>query len=380
MNTERFARFTAALRQHNLDAAVVVPGANLRYLTGLALHAYERLVLLIIPADDRPPALVLPALESERARAATRSASGTPLLHIYPWDDATGPTEALHQAVQAVSGSFAAEPTITVEHTVMRVMELRALEDALPGLRTVDATPILASLRMSKDAEELAAMTEAVQMIEMALRATIAAIEPGRTERQLAAIWKHEIFAAGAEGESFACIVASGPNSANPHHHNSDRPLQSGDMIILDGGAVVCGYASDITRTVALGQLDSTARHVYEVVLAANLAGRHAVRPGTTGEAIDQAARAVIAEAGYGEYFIHRTGHGIGMDCHEPPNIVAGSREPLTVGTTFTVEPGIYIPGVVGVRIEDDMVVTDSGNRSLTTFERELLVLPAGDD
>jgi Xaa-Pro aminopeptidase len=243
-------------------------------------------------------------------------------------------------------------------------------------MQSVDATPLLARLRITKDRYELAAMVEAVRMIETALRNTIVQIRPGITERQLAAIWKHEIMATGAEGESFDCMVASGPNSANPHHHNSDRAFQVGDMIILDGGAIAEGYASDITRTVALGTPNATARHIYSLVQEANAAGRRAVRPGTTGEAIDTATREVIAGGGYGDYFVHRTGHGLGMECHEQPNIVAGSTQPLDIGTTFTIEPGIYIPGVAGVRIEDDIVITENGGKSLTTFDRELLVLP----
>jgi Xaa-Pro dipeptidase len=163
--------------------------------------------------------------------------------------------------------------------------------------------------------------------------------------------------------------------AANPHHHNSDRALQPGDMIIMDGGALHNGYASDITRTVALGDPGPEARAIYDLVLAANAAGRAAVHPGANGEEIDRAARAVIEAGGYGSQFLHRTGHGLGLAIHEPPFIVAGSREPLAVGTTFTVEPGIYVDGLGGVRIEDNLVITADGGESLTSFERELIVV-----
>jgi Xaa-Pro dipeptidase len=177
---------------------------------------------------------------------------------------------------------------------------------------------------------------------------------------------------------SFGTIVASGPNSANPHHSNGDRPFAAGDLIIMDGGAWHQGYASDITRTIALGQPSVEARRIYELVKAANAAGRAAAtRPGATGETIDQAARQVIEQGGYGPQFIHRTGHGLGMEVHEPPYIVGGSRDPLPVGATFTVEPGVYISGVGGVRIEDDVVVTEEGAESLTSFDRDLIVVEA---
>jgi Xaa-Pro aminopeptidase len=376
MYQERIHKLAHLLYERSLDAIAIVPGASMRYLTGLVFHPSERLTLLLIRADGRTPALVLPALEAERVRAATRAGT-TSLLAIYPWHDAEGPTDALGQAL---SDSFGERHTpgltIAVEYTAMRVMELHALEGLLSDLQSIDAMPLLSRMRMIKDRYELAAMVEAVRMIETALRNTIVQIRPGMTERQLAAIWKHEIMATGAEGESFECMVASGPNSANPHHHNSDRAFQVGDIIILDGGAIAEGYTSDITRTVALGAPNATARHIYSLVQEANAAGRRAVHPGTTGEAIDTAAREVIAGGGYGDYFVHRTGHGLGMECHELPNIVAGSTQPLGVGTTFTIEPGIYIPGVAGVRIEDDIVVTENGGKSLTTFDRELLILP----
>jgi Xaa-Pro aminopeptidase len=376
MYQERIHKLTHLLFERSLDAIAIVPGAGMRYLTGLVFHPSERLTLLLLRADGSTPALVLPALEAERVRAAIRS-GGKSSLQLYPWHDTEGPTDALGQAIRDMFRErHPPGLTLAVEYTAMRVMELHALEGLLPDLHTVDATPLLSRLRMVKDRYELAAMVEAVRMIETALRNTIVQIRPGVTERQLAAIWKHEIMATGAEGESFDCMVASGPNSANPHHHNSDRAFQTGDLIILDGGAIAEGYASDITRTVALGQPNDTMRTIYTLVQEANAAGRRAVRPGTSGEAIDAAARAVIASGGYGDYFVHRTGHGLGMECHELPNIVAGNTQALQIGTTFTIEPGIYIPGVGGVRIEDDVVVTEEGGKSLTTFERELLVLP----
>jgi Xaa-Pro dipeptidase len=193
-------------------------------------------------------------------------------------------------------------------------------------------------------------------------------------------ITSQAIIDAGAEGESFEGIVASGSNSANPHHGGSDRAFQAGDLIVVDFGAVFDGYASDITRTFALGEPGTQARHIYEVVKDANATGKAAVHAGVTGEQIDRAARSVIEHAGFGQFFPHRTGHGLGIEvnpCHEPPDLVSGSTTPFAVGTTFTIEPGIYIEGVGGVRIEDDVVITLDGYRSFTNFERELIVLPA---
>lgn len=381
MDTTRIARLTTALSREDMTALVVVPGANLRYLTGLAFHSSERLTLALFPADGSTPRMVLPAMEVTRAREHTLIP-----LECYPWSDGAGPDVALQQALMPVLRSQApgaGQAVIGVEYTTMRVMELRALEraaallgESVPGMQVVDATPVLASLRMVKEQSELAAMAEAARIVEIALHKTIAHIRPGMTERQLGMIWTHEISAAGGEGESFPNIVASGPNSANPHHNNSDRPFQPGDLIILDGGAIYDGYLSDITRTVALGEPGDAARRIYDLVQRANAAGRAVLRPGITGEQIDQAARAVIKAGGYGDYFVHRTGHGLGLECHEPPYLVTGSVQPLAAGTTFTIEPGIYLPGVGGVRIEDDVVITTDGGQSLTSFERELIVLP----
>jgi Xaa-Pro dipeptidase len=362
---ERLATLQSAMRPAGIDVLAVAPGANMRYLAGLEIHMNERIAVAFFPADGQP-AMVLPTLETPRAKAQARFP-----ITFYSWDDADGPAGALSRCVAELG---LAGRRIGVEYTAMRVLELRAIEAAAPGAQVLDATPMIAELRMVKDAQELAAMRRAVAVVEAALGAAVAQIHAGMTERELATVWEREMRVRGGE-PSFGTIIASGPNAANPHHSNSDRPFQPGDFIIMDGGVWNDGYASDITRTIALGQPNEQARAIYELVQAANAAGRLYARPEATGEEIDQAARKVIADGGFGQYFIHRTGHGLGLEIHEPPYIVAGSLEPLVPGTTFTIEPGVYVEGVCGVRIEDDVVITSDGAESLTSFERNLIIV-----
>lgn len=374
--SRRLDNLRAAMAAARIDLLALIPGGSLRYMTGLSFHAGKRLSLTLIPAADRPPVLVLPALEANSVEGRTPFP-----VKLETWTDAEGPQRALNAAFHGlgVGGTY----TIGLEPAVMRVMELRAMEAAALAtgatLRTVGADDLIAGLRMVKAPDELDRMREAVRIIETALQRTIDQVRPGATEKELARFCTDAIMEAGGEGTSFDSFVGAGPNSANPHHESGERPLAAGDIIIIDCGAVYQGYASDITRTVALGEPGPELRKIYDTVLAANGAGRAAVKPGVTGEAIDAAARGVIEDAGYGPYFTHRTGHGLGMEvhpCHEAPDLVAGSTRPLGVGTTFTIEPGIYVPGLGGVRIEDDMVITAHGGESLTSFERELLVLP----
>ena len=376
MHTERFDKLLTGLGSMGLDGIALMPSSNLRYLTGLGFHPSKRLTLALIPADGHTPCFVLPALEA----SAVRSALSTP-IELFTWTDAEGPLLILKNAY--AYAFHKASNRVGIEYTTMRVMELRALEQAAAtnssSVETVDASPLLASMRMVKDEGEQAAMAQAARIVEVGLEQTMRHIRVGVTERQLMRLCSQAILEAGAEGESFEAIVASGPNSANPHHGGSDRTFQAGDLIVVDCGAIYGGYASDITRTFALGEPGPQARHLYEVVKAANAAGKAAIHPNVTGEVIDRAARGVIEQAGYGQYFPHRTGHGLGTEvnpCHEPPDLVAGSHALLAVGTTFTIEPGVYIEGVGGVRIEDDVVITEDGYRSFTQFDRELIVLP----
>jgi Xaa-Pro aminopeptidase len=365
LGSDRTPQLRDAMASQSFDAAAIVPGANMRYLAGLDIHLSERLSVAFFPTDGQA-AVVLPALEEPRAAAQARVP-----LRFYPWDDTEGPEPALRRCVGDLG---LAGKRVGAEYTAMRLLELRGIEQAAPGVCVADITPILSELRMVKDAAELAAMRTAAHIVEAALHAAITQIRVGMTERELADIWEQALRAAG-NAPSFSPSVASGPNSANPHHTNSERAFQPGDLIIMDGGAIHDGYTSDITRTFALGEPGPQARRIYDLVLAANAAGRAAVRPGATGALIDQAARAVIAAGGYGPQFLHRTGHGLGLEIHEPPYIVAGSQAPLAVGTTFTIEPGIYVSGLGGVRIEDNMAVAADGAESLTTFARELMIV-----
>jgi Xaa-Pro dipeptidase len=279
----------------------------------------------------------------------------------------------MRKAIRQCVSDIALMGRVAVEYGAMRVLELRALEK-VAQIEVEDATGMLAELRMVKTSAELGQMRAAVHAVETGLQAAIEFIRPGVTELQVAEVWERAMRDAGSEALAFGTIVASGPHSANPHHTTGNRQLQAGDLVILDGGARVGGYLSDITRTVAVGELHEEQRRIYEVVRAANAAGVAASRAGVTGAQVDGAARKVIEEAGYGQYFVHRTGHGLGIEGHEPPYMHAASNEPLRAGTTFTVEPGVYVEGLGGVRIEDDVVLTETGAESLTTFSRELIV------
>jgi len=226
---------------------------------------------------------------------------------------------------------------------------------------------------MFKDETEIAAMQRAVEIAQNALRDTIPAIKPGVTEREIAAeLTTHLLRRGSSPAFPFQPIVSGGPNSANPHAVPTDRPLQRGDLLVIDYGATVEGYFSDITRTFAIGAVEPELRHIAEIVEQANAAGRAAAGPGVPARTVDEAARSVIEDAGYGEYFTHRTGHGLGLEVHEPPFIRGDNEQILQPGMTFTVEPGIYLPGRGGVRIEDDILITEDGSRSLTDLPRPL--------
>jgi len=365
MHITRLNRLMELAGARGFDALALVPGPNLFYLTGLLFHLSERPVVAVFPVG-KSPAIVLPAFE------AVEVGQTTVRLEVFSYTDEQGHAPAFRNACDALGLK---SQIVGVEPLQMRVLEARLFEQHAPASQLVPAGDVLAELRSCKDEHELEQMRCAIAVTETALRSTMEQVRAGMTERAVAALLKIEMLEAGAEGMSFAPLVVAGPNAASPHAGPSDRPIQPGETIVVDCGVTVSGYAADITRTFAIGALEPELARVYEVVRAANEAGRAAAGPGVPAEQVDRAARAVIEEAGYGAYFTHRTGHGLGLEVHEPPYIVAGNERPLEPGMTFTVEPGVYLPGRGGVRIEDDVVVTSDGAESLTSFERGLISL-----
>lgn len=366
MGDQRLDRFRRQMDEARIDVAVLVPGPNLRYLTGLTSSPSERLFFGFVPQGG-PPRFLVPALERPTVeRALPDDAS------IVGYRDDEGPQRALGQLV---NGLHLGDSTVGVEHGRMRVGELRALEGHLDGASVVDLGPTAMALRQIKDAPEIEALRRAVALTEELLGAMIDAIKPGIRERDVVRAYERARIDSDCEAVPFSPIVASGPNTDSPHAHPGDRELQRGDLITIDCGAVVDGYPGDITRNVALGEIDPELERVHDVVLQANAAGREACKPGATAASVDRAARAVIEDAGYGEGFMHRTGHGIGLEVHEPPEVMDGNDQVLEPGMAFTVEPGVYVPGVGGARVEDDMLMTAQGAESLTGFPRELVRL-----
>lgn len=368
MYPSRLQRLRAALAKANLDCAVAIAGPNLYYLTGLNFHLSERPTVGFFPTGGGVPVIVAGSLEESKIT------SGAPYpIKAMAYTDADGPAAAFREAAQYLKLSNA---RLGIESRRMRVMELRFIEEAFLQPRTLAAEEIYASLRMTKDAQELAVMREAVVIAERALAATLPTIRVGQTEREIAAELVVQTLRAGSDAElPFAPIVASGPNSALPHAFVTDRQLQRGDLLTLDWGAAKGGYFADLTRTFAIGEIDPELKRIYQLVLAANEAGKAAAKPGVACAEVDAAARKVIDAGGYGQYFTHRLGHGLGLEGHEDPSMHGRNETSLEAGVTFTVEPGIYVPGKGGVRIEDDVVVTTNGCESLSTYPRELQVI-----
>lgn len=364
---KRQAKLAAQMPEMGLDALAINASQSMVYFTGLHFHVMERPTVALLTAD-KAPALVLPELEKNK----TADLGFELQVFTYSEDPATW-APAFEKAAKQLELDQA---KIGVDPLHLRVLELRYLETALPQAQFVDGGEVIARLRRIKDAGEVAAMQAAVDVAEAALKATLSQIKIGMTEKQIAGILVTELLRGGSEPEMpFAPIVAAGPNSANPHATPSERPIQAGDLLLFDWGASVDGYFSDITRTFAVGALDPELLRIHEIVQLANQAGRQAAAPGAACAVVDLAAREAIEDNGYGEYFIHRTGHGLGMEAHEEPYMRSGNQAKLEPGMVFTVEPGIYLPGRGGVRIEDNVVVIKDGIRSLTTFPRELQIV-----
>ena len=355
----------AIARAQNLGALAFVPGANFTYLTGLHFHLMERPTLLFVTAQAEIVA-IMPELEREKW------AQTFPQAQTFYWQDADGYTQAFKDAADALHGQM-----VGVEGMRMRMFEAEALRRLFPQGAIMDAEAALTDLRLSKSSDEIAALQQAIAISETALSETIGLIRPGMTERAIAAALKLRMLSNGAEGFSFDPIVLVAGNAANPHGVPGDRPLTPGDALLIDYGASFGGFHADITRTFFCGHTTDDHAAIYEAVLAANTKGRDMAGPLVTAHDLDMAVTAVLAASPYASLIVHKTGHGLGMDIHEAPQIMRGNHALLVPGTVFTIEPGLYRPGDIGIRIEDNVVTDATGAQVLTRFPRELTVIGA---
>ena len=355
----RLAALETALAPADVGALLVGPGADLRYLTGYSALEMERLTLLVVRADGRAR-LVVPTLERPRAEAAGLP----PAVEVVDVGETGDPFTAVVDAL-----GDAATERLGVGDRLWSTFLLR-LQDRLPSASWIPASTVTRELRMVKDDAELDALRRAGQAIDRVHARVPSLLAPGRTEAEVGRDIARAIVEEGHDEVAFV-IVASGPNGASPHHETSDRVLGDGDAVVVDIGGFVDGYASDCTRSYVVGEPPDGYLDAHAALVAAQEAAVAAVRPGIAAEAVDAAARSVLADAGLAEAFVHRLGHGIGLEVHEDPYLVAGNSLPLRAGMTFSVEPGVYLQGRYGMRVEDIVVVTDDGAQRLNLGPRE---------
>lgn len=345
-----------------IDALAIVPGANMEYFTGLHFHLSERPTMAIFNSDGEL-SFIIPELEvpklAQRPDLEAR---------VFAWNDTEGYESAFKAAVKALKLDSA---VLALDGKTMRVFEYLAFRAA--GTREmVDAGHNLLNIRAIKTEEEIRAMREAIHLSEQALHRVMMWVKPGMTEREIAVELSRVLREAGSQDEAFAPLVQTGPNSALPHGFITDRALGKDEYLLIDFGGKMHNYPADITRTFCLGTPSDEMVRIYDAVLAANRAAVAAANPGVACGDVDKAARDVIEAAGYGEYFIHRTGHGLGLEGHELPQVAAGVTDVLEPGMVFTIEPGIYVPGLGGVRIEDNVVVNEESVEVMTQYPRTL--------
>ncbi|WP_327326698.1 aminopeptidase P family protein [Streptomyces sp. NBC_01210] len=357
----RMARAADAAADAGLAGVLVAPGPDLVHLTGYRPGITERLTVLVLAAGQEP-VLVVPTLEAPDAERAPGAAAFT----VRDWTDGQDPYAATAPLLDA-GGRFGVSDNTWAMH-------LLGLQKQLPGTSYVSLTKALPMLRAVKDAHELARLEAAGAAADETYQEILKVRFAGRGETEVAADLAALLKQFGHSQVDFT-VVGSGPNGANPHHEAGDRTILHGDMVVLDFGGLKHGYGSDTSRTVHVGEPTPAEQHVHDVVREAQQAGFEEVRPGVACQEIDRAAREIIEEAGYGDLFIHRTGHGIGVTTHEPPYMIEGEEQPLVPGMCFSVEPGIYLPGRFGVRIEDIVTVTEDGGRRFNNTPREMAIV-----
>jgi Xaa-Pro dipeptidase len=354
--TDRSAAVQARMAMDGFDALIVCDPSDLAYVSGFRPTPYERLIAVVVPQEG-PLRAVVPSLEADAASSALPADTE---LHV--WRDEEGPRGALERSLSEVDGR------VGIEKSYLTVAYFDLASSCLPGASFDDCGPLLSRLRAVKDDAELDLLRRAAGVVDTAVtRLATEELRPGRTEAELAAAAAVFLREAGGEDLAFPPAILTGPKSALPHGHPDATQIADGDLVIVDIGVSVGGYCADITRTFVAGaEPDSRQRELFKVVREAEAAGVRAAVAGALCKDVDRAARAVIEAAGLGEYFVHRTGHGLGLDVHEPPYLTSASEEPLEEGMVVTVEPGVYVEGSGGVRIEDDVVVRGGEAEVLT--------------
>lgn len=361
---ERRERLAATLGENGLDAAALVPGPSFYYLTGIHFHLMERPTVLFVGADGRMHG-VIPSLEKARWQA------GLPDADTEYWQDSEGSGGAFSR----IAARMKAE-RLGVEGQRMRVFESDLLRAHFGEATVRDAQASIAGIRLLKDAREIECQKKAIAISEAALRATIEQVRAGMSEREIQQRLLIAMLEAGAEGFAFEPIVLTGAMSADPHGEPSgERRLKTGDALLIDFGAAHGGYSADLTRTFFCGHVSDEHRAIYETVKQANAEGRARSAPGITAHDLDAATTDVLRASPFADLIVHKTGHGLGLDVHEAPHIMEGNHQDLLPGMVFTVEPGLYRAGDIGVRIEDNVLLTQDGSVSLSGFDRELTII-----
>ncbi|SFS40478.1 Xaa-Pro peptidase family protein [Paenibacillus sp. 453mf] len=362
MTNQTITILEQAISEQGYDCVLITDPKHVYYLTGFASNPHERFLgLLLVKGEE--PTLIVPSLDEDAAAAASS------VKKIATHQDTDNPYLILQKFLPQHLD------TMGVEKENLSLARYEELVQYANAKSYADAGPLLRKLRVRKAPHEVDRMKFAAQMIEEVLRRGLSHVKEGVTEIELVAEMEYQMKKLGASGPSFDTMVLTGPNTALPHGVPGTRKLQYGDLLMFDMGVYANGYASDITRTFAFGELSPELTNIYNTVLAANLKGIKAVKPGATLASVDLAARQVTIDAGYGERFLHRLGHGLGIDVHEYPSVHGANQELLTEGLTFTIEPGIYVPNLGGVRIEDEVLVTADGVKLLTSFPKELQIL-----
>lgn len=351
-------------RTAGINAFLINSEKNMRYFAGFSVLSLERFAGIIIPVENHTPILVVSKLEAEKAKEYSA------FRDVRSYEDSENPAILLKRIIKEQKLE---EAIFGVEWT-LPFKFYRMLNECSPQIRVKDASNLFSQLRSIKSAEELEKIKRAASIVAKGIKTGIESIQPGVSELSISFEIEKTIKQSGGESVPF-CLVLSGSNSALPHGETSNRKINKKDVVLMDVGAVYKGYYADLTRTLFVGEATKIQRKIYETVLKAQEVAIKAVKPNIKAEQVDMTARKIIEDSGYGRYFTHRTGHGLGLEVHEEPYITSGNKTVLRRGMTFTIEPGIYLPGKFGVRIEDDIAVSETRGELLSNLCKEILII-----